>query len=124
MFFHAVSTTLVEQFQSALVAQCHCGCFFDDMEYLADGPVAQQILEGTFEYPQDLDHATRLLFKEVAATCGALLPREAATYVTSADFQHFWQITKERTSSLYSCLHFGHYIAASFCPDLSLLHAA
>jgi hypothetical protein len=26
--------------------------------------------------------------------------------------------------SSYSGLHFGHYIAASFCPDLSLLHAA
>jgi hypothetical protein len=24
----------------------------------------------------------------------------------------------------YSGLHFGHYMAASFCPDLSLLHAA
>jgi hypothetical protein len=29
----------------------------------------------------------------------------------------------ERTGSSYSGLHFGHYKTASFCPDLSLLHA-
>jgi hypothetical protein len=40
------------------------------------------------------------------------------------DFQHFWQIAKECTGSSYSGLHFGHYIAAPFCPDSSSLHAA
>ncbi len=40
------------------------------------------------------------------------------------DFLHFWQTARERTGSSYSGLHFGHYMAASFCLDLSLLHAA
>jgi hypothetical protein len=35
---------------------------------------------------------------------------------------HFWQTARECTGSLYSGLHFGHYVAALFCPDLSLLH--
>jgi hypothetical protein len=67
-FFQAVSATLVERFQSALIAPCHRGKFFEDVGYLADGPVARQILEGTYEYPQDLDPATRLLFEEDTAT--------------------------------------------------------
>jgi len=47
-----------------------------------------------------------------------------ATYVIANDFRHFWQTARESTGSSYSGLHFGHYIAASFCPDLLVLHAA
>jgi hypothetical protein len=53
-----LSETLVERFQSALIAQCHQGTFFKDVGHLANGPVVQQILEGTYEYSQDLDPAT------------------------------------------------------------------
>ncbi len=122
--FQAVSETLMERFQSALIAQCHQGTFFQDVGHLANGPVAQQILEGTYKYPQDLDPATRFLFEEAAATYAALSPTKIATYVTVEDFQHFWQTARERTGSSYSGLHFGHYMAASFCLDLSLLHVA
>ena len=122
--FSEVSSVFMERFQSALIAQCHCGTFFKDIGHLADGPVAQQILEGTYEYPPDLDLATRLLFEEATATYAALSPSEIATYVTPEDFQQFWQHARESTGTSYSGLHFGHYIAASFCPGLLLLHAA
>jgi hypothetical protein len=46
-----------------------------------------------------------------------------ATYVTPEGFQHFWQTAREHTGLSFSGLHFGHYKAASFCPNLSLLHA-
>ena len=45
--FSAVSPILVERFQSALIALCHRGTFFEEVGHLADGPVSQQILEGT-----------------------------------------------------------------------------
>ncbi len=106
------------------VATIHQGTFFEDVGHLADEPVAQQILEGAYEYPPDLDPATRLLFEEAIATFATLSPIEIATYVTLEDFQKFWQHVRKRTASSYSGPHFGHYIAASFCPDLSLLHAA
>jgi hypothetical protein len=122
--FEAVSPILLERFQSALVAPCHQGTFFEDVGHLVDGPVLQQILKGTYEYPQDLDPATQLLFEEAAYTYAALSPREIATYVTPEDFQHFWRMAQEQTGSLYSGLYFGHYIAASYCLDLLLLHAA
>ena len=56
--FQAVSETLMERFQFDLIAQSHQGTFFEDVGHLADGPVAQQILKGTYKYPQDLDLAT------------------------------------------------------------------
>jgi hypothetical protein len=75
-------------------------------------------------YPQDLNPATRLLFKEAAHTYADLSPHKIATYVTPDDFQHFWHTVREQTGLSFSGLYFGHYKAASFCPDLSLLHAA
>ncbi len=122
--FEAVTPTLLEWFQLALVAQCHQGTFFEDVGHLADGPVAQQILDGTYVYPPDLDPATRLLFEEASATYAALSSTMIATYVTPKDFQHFWQTAREQMGLAYSRLHFGHNIAASYCSDLSLLHAA
>ncbi len=86
--------------------------------------MVQQILEGTYKYPPDLDPVTRLLLEEVAITYAELSPTEVVAYVMVEDFQHFWQTARERTGLLYSSLHFGHYTAASFCPNLSLFHAA
>jgi hypothetical protein len=122
--FQAVSLILQERFQAALGAKCHHGAFFDNIGHLANGPVAWLFLEGTYINPVDLDPATQILFKEVAVTFGTLLPEQVVTYVTVEDYQYFWQTTKEQTGSLFSCLHFGHYIATSFYPDLSSLHAA
>jgi hypothetical protein len=87
--FQAVSATLVERFQSPLLVQCHCRTFFKDVGHLADGPAAQQILEGTYVYPPDLNPKTRLLFKEAAHTYTTLSPTEIATYVTAEDFNIF-----------------------------------
>ena len=47
-----------------------------------------------------------------------------STYVTVEDYQYFWKTAKERTSSLYSGLHMGHYKAVAFDPDVATLHAA
>ncbi len=104
--FQAVSATLVERFHSALIAPCHRGKFFEDVGHLANGPVARQILEGTYKYPQDLDPATQLLFEEAMAAYAALFPTVIATYMTPEDFQHFWQTARERTGSSYRGLHF------------------
>ena len=100
--FSAVSPILVERFQLALIAPCHQGTFFEEVGHLVDGPVLQQILEGTHEYPQDLDPATRLLFEEATHTYASLSPQEIAIYVTPEDFQLFWQTARERTGSSYS----------------------
>ncbi len=123
-FFQAVSTTLADRFQSALVAHCHHGTLFEDVGHLTDGPAAQQILEGTYKYPPYLDQATWVLFKESTFTYEALSPTKVATYVTAEDFQHYWQTARERNGLPFRGLHFGDYIAASFCSNLSILHAA
>jgi hypothetical protein len=121
--FEAVSPITQERFQSALVAQCHQGTFFQDVGHLGDGPAAQQILDGTYEYPLDLDQATRQLFEEAAATYAAFSPSKIAIFINPEDFTHFWQMACEHSGTSYSGLHYDHYIAASYCLELSLLHA-
>jgi hypothetical protein len=121
--YGAVSPIILEWFQSTRVAQCYQGAFFEDIGHLADDPVVQQILEGTYTYPSNLDQAMRLLFEEVTATFTVLLPAAIEMYVAPEDFQLFWCTAHEWTGSPYGGLHFGHYIATSFCTDLSLLHA-
>ncbi len=81
-----MSPIILERFQSALVAPCHQGAFFEDIDHLANGPVAQQILKGTYTYPPDLDQVTRLGFEEATATFAALLPAAIKTYVMPEDF--------------------------------------
>ncbi len=65
-----------------------------------------------------------MLFEEATGTYAALLLSEVATYVTIEDFQYFWQRERERTGSLYSGLHCGHYKAVLFCCDISALHSS
>ena len=50
-------------------------------------------------------------------------PSEIATYLTVEDYQYYWKKVKERISSSYSRLHFGHYIAAIDYDIHSRLHA-
>jgi hypothetical protein len=74
--FQAVSKVIWESFQLALVAQCHQGTFFKDISHLANGLAAQHIVEGMYDYPQDLNPATRLLFEGATAMYAALSPEE------------------------------------------------
>ena len=94
------------------------------MGFVGDTEAARAILEGTYVYPPGIDPATKLLLEEAAKTYTKMPADEIATYVTVEDFQYYWQRANERISSSYSGLHFGHYKAASFDPELSALHAA
>ena len=119
-----VSTYLLERFRLAFSAPAYKGKLFNDICFLGDNDVARQILEGTYVFPTDIDPATKLLFEEAAITFGKLSKEEVASYVTVDDFQYYWQRANERISSSYSGLHFGHYKAASFGRNLSVIHAA
>ena len=47
---------------------------------------------------------------------------EVDIMVTVDDFKHYWRRDKERTSSSYSKLHFGHYKLAAFLDYLLEVH--
>jgi len=106
-----------------LSAPACSGKLFDDLGFLGVTESAQQILEGTYIFPEDTDPATILLLEESAITYTKLTKDEVASYVTVDDFQYYWQRANEWISSSFSGLHMGHYKSVSFDPELSALNA-
>ena len=121
--FKHVSEHLSDQFRLTFTAKCYNGKLFDDIGFIGDTDAARSILEGTYNYPPDLDTATKLLFEEAVITYSKIPKEELATYVTVEDYQYYWQRANKRISSSYSGLHFGHYKAAALDPHLLALHA-
>ena len=91
--------------------------------YLTNTPSAEKVLNGTYEFRDGIDGATKELLEECAAL-RRLIPADSVTGILScSDWQRRWRRVKERTSSSISRLHFGHYIAGSLSQWLSSFHA-
>ena len=94
-----------------------------DFGYNAATCVAEDILEGRYEFPEDFDQATRELCEE-CALIRKLIPKNSVKIkMTKEDFIAHWERAKEETSSSRSGLHFGHYMAAIASEYISHFHA-
>ena len=91
----------------------------EQLGYLADTEVAQQIIEGTFEIPDDIDDATALVLEEIGRIGVQMTSGEITLSITPEEFQYFWKRIKEGTASLYSGIHYGHYKAAAHSDKIS-----
>ena len=101
---------------------CH-GALFELLGYGADTETAIEILEGRFVAPEGTDRYTLLLFEEMGQIWKEMEAGRVDIVVTVDDFRYYWKKAKERTSSAYSKLHFGHYKAAAYSDLLSEVHA-
>jgi hypothetical protein len=96
-----------------------CGQF----GYSATSPTARSVLDGMYEFPPEMDAATRELFEEIAHNRG-MVPLDLVNGLISRErWQQRWKKVKEDTSSSQSGLHFGHYIAGTDCDYISQFHA-
>ena len=73
--------------------------------------------------PSDTGGPTLLLLEEMANIWQLMKDGRVDIVVTVDDFQHYWRRAKERTSSSYSKLHFGHYKSAARWDYLLEVHA-
>ncbi len=81
--------------------------------YNATSPTAWAILDGTYEYPNNFDKATKELCQECAIIRQSI-PRDSIDIKITRENHHtHWQWAKEETSSSCSGLRFGHYKAGS-----------
>jgi hypothetical protein len=79
--------------------------------YNAATVTAERILNGTYDYPDDFDQATRDICEE-CAIIRLKVPKDSMNLtITSNDWVRQWKGRREATSSSESGLHFGHYIA-------------
>ena len=74
---------------------------------------AQKVLAWTYVFPEGIDPATNMLLEECSMMYVYVLREGVCIFVTVEDYQYYWKTVKERTSSSYNRLNFGHYIAAA-----------
>ncbi len=96
----------------------------NDISYFGNTQHARDILEGTYTYPPNTNEWTMTILVEAHKSYLRLSSKSIKTTVSVFDYQDYWQGANEVISSSYSCIHFGHFKAASFDRKLSTLHAA
>ena len=118
----ALADTLITRFILAESLELSHGPLFDLLGYHVGTEAGQQILEGTFVPPQGTSEATCLIVDEIGRTWPMMRDGRVDITVTKEDYQYFWQRIRERTSSSFSGIHYGHYKACSHLNLLSEIH--
>lgn len=119
----AIAEENSSRFSLADSAPIYQGALFDLLGYSADTETAEQILQGTWVPPPGTHPATLLLLEEIARIWKKMEDGEVSIVISPDDFEYYWKRVKEKMSSSYSGLHFGHYKAAAFSSFLSKVHA-
>jgi hypothetical protein len=104
---------LSECFRLAYSAPCYQGQLFDDLGFMGDTECSQQILEGRYEYPPDLDILLKKNLQEAHHTFSRMSGAEIATTISTTDFKQYWNRVDERTSSSFNGVTFFHYKAVA-----------
>lgn len=115
---------LTSRFKLARHTSIEEGQLFDDIGYLGDTTSTRAILEGTYEFPPDMDPHLRLLLEEAHKVFSNKSTEEISSFVATQDYQHYWSRADEFIQSSYSNIHFGHYKAIARDHYLSALEAA
>ena len=79
---------------------------------MADTEIVQQIVEGSFDIPDEIDNSTALILEEIGRTGVKMTNGGVIITITPNEFKYFWRRVKEKTSSLLSGIHYGYYKAA------------
>jgi hypothetical protein len=93
-----------------------------DFGYNAVSPVAQAVLEGTYQFPADFDEATRELSEECARIILNIPKNLIGTTINKDEWRGHWRKVKEDTSSSFSGRHFGHYTVGQSSDHISHFH--
>jgi hypothetical protein len=112
-----------KQYNLAEEAPICKGALRGQLGYTATSPTAQSILDGMYDFPSNIDEATKELFVEIAKICSLVPPNSVTGTILQECWQQHWKKVKEDTSLSQSGLHFGHYIVGADCDHISQFHA-
>ena len=121
---YSATIILSERFVTSQHAPLSSGQLLDDIGYLGATPAVKEILEGTYAYPPEMNHHTRLLLEEAACLFAKTAGDMISIFVTTKDFQDWWLTANENIWSSKSGAHFGHYVVAAHEELLAALHVA
>jgi hypothetical protein len=76
-----------------------------DFGFIAKTDLSDQVLQGSYVYPEDMDTHTKLLLQEAQCIFHRLLKEEVVDFVSTTDFQSYWQHANEDIQSSKSGCH-------------------
>jgi hypothetical protein len=94
-----------------------------DVGVCCEGPAMEAVLNGTYEPPEHLSEATKLVLRSMVQPDLTKNNPMPPVEITLESHQWAWQHVKEATASAPQMLDFSHCIAASFettCTELDL----
>jgi hypothetical protein len=98
--------------------------FLSEIGHLGDGPAVQQILQGTYEFPNDTPPEVEALFREAASLYQQTQHLGFNPYIEEEEYQYWWKHCRIDTQSSYSNIHYDHYVCAAYDKDLTSLQVA
>ncbi len=69
--------------------------FHNNFRFLANTNSADQVLQGSYVYPKNMDAHTNLLLLEVQNISCRLSKEKVVNFASTTDFQSFWQHANE-----------------------------
>ena len=90
--------------------------------YLGNTRTAEDILDGRYTVPKNIDKVTKELLHQINEV-KRQLSNKLPSSVSLQDYKQFWKTCKEKTSSSFSGLHFGHYKACATNDYLASIQA-
>jgi len=107
------------RFQLAIDAPISSTDLSSKLGNLADTEIAQQIIEGTFDIPEEIDEATAEILEEIGSMGIEMTNGSVSITISPEEFRQYWKRAREGTYLSLSGVHFGHYKAASHSAELS-----
>ena len=78
----------------------------DKLRYLLEEEIARQIITGTYNIPEEMDTATKLILEEIGRMGVKIVNGEGRKIeITSEDFKLFWRRVSKFTSSSLLGIH-------------------
>ena len=120
-----IQTVTEERFGLAESASAFSSSLRSSVGFLADTDFALHLLSGDAEIPEDVDSTTFMLLTEMRRLWQSTGEFRSKIFeILPRDYDHYWRRARERTSSSFANIHFGHWKAAIFSTSLKEFFAA
>ena len=120
----ATGECIRDRYQLGLRSPFNRGQLGQDVGQQGEGPVVQQILDGTYQFPPDTPPEVEALLQEAATLYEATKDVPFNLQITAEEFQYWWTHCRADTQSSKSGIHYDHYVCAAHDDELTELHVA